>query len=142
MPAFVANRLEEILELTTKDEWNYFQISGNPGDSGTRKLPVNALSQSFWLKRPDFLNTNYWFFQPSAYALNRIKKLNLIPTQFYLDPKNNTQQQLSQMSLALLSERYRKLFFFHVLEDEIFLVPIKMKSILEFRHQLFLFTVI
>ena len=54
-PFFVANRVAEILELTTADEWNYVQSSGNPADAGTGGLSASALLESNWLKGPEFL---------------------------------------------------------------------------------------
>ena len=43
-PVFVANRVAEILELTTVDEWNHVPTADNPADAGTRGLSANA----FW----------------------------------------------------------------------------------------------
>ena len=48
-PVFVANRVAEILELTTTDEWNYVQSCDNPADAGTRGLSATALPNSIWL---------------------------------------------------------------------------------------------
>ena len=56
-PVFVANRVAEILELTTTDEWNYVQSCDNPADAGTGGLSATVLSNSIWLKGPDFLKT-------------------------------------------------------------------------------------
>ena len=52
LPVFVANRVAEILELTTTDEWNYVRLFKNPADAGTRGLSVNALAENPWLKSP------------------------------------------------------------------------------------------
>ena len=42
-PVLVANRVAEILELNTTDEWNYVQSSDNPADAGgTRGLSASA----------------------------------------------------------------------------------------------------
>ena len=49
-PVFVANRVAEILELTTVDEWNHVPTADNPADEGTRGLSANALLDSPWLK--------------------------------------------------------------------------------------------
>ena len=35
-PVFVANRLIEILELTTVEQWNQVPTADNPADAGTR----------------------------------------------------------------------------------------------------------
>ena len=54
-PVFVTNRVAEILELTTADEWNYVKSSENPADAGTRGVSANSLRDSPWLKGPSFL---------------------------------------------------------------------------------------
>ena len=64
-PVFIANRVAEILDLTTADEWNYVQSCDNPADAGTRGLPASALSDSPWLKGPALLFTRDFPFQPS-----------------------------------------------------------------------------
>ena len=56
-PVFVANRVADILELTTVDEWFYVQSADNPADAGTRSLSSTALLESCWLKGPSFLRT-------------------------------------------------------------------------------------
>ena len=43
---FVANRVAEILELTTTDEWNYVQSWDNPADAGSRGISATALPNS------------------------------------------------------------------------------------------------
>ena len=63
-PVFIANRVAEILDLTTSDEWNYVQSCDNPADAGTRGLPASALSDSPWLKGPAHLLTRDFPFQP------------------------------------------------------------------------------
>ena len=45
-PVFVANRVAEILELTTVDEWNHVPTIDNPADAGTRGLSGKALLES------------------------------------------------------------------------------------------------
>ena len=63
-PVFVTNRVSEILELTTADEWNYVKSIDNPGDAGTRGLSANSLRDSPWLKGPSFLRTHDWPLKP------------------------------------------------------------------------------
>ena len=42
-PFFVANRVAEIIKLTTTDEWNYVQSCDNPADAGSRGISATAL---------------------------------------------------------------------------------------------------
>ena len=42
-PIFVANRVSEIFELTTVDQWNYIATSDNPADAGTSGPSADAL---------------------------------------------------------------------------------------------------
>ena len=57
-PTFVANRVCEILELTTVDEWHYVPTAHNPADAGTRGMSATDLLNSCWLTGPDFLKTS------------------------------------------------------------------------------------
>ena len=78
-PVFVANRVTEILELTTVDEWNHVPTADNPADAGTRGLPANALLNSPWLKGPKFLMSSDWPFQPSEEILkSKMKNFDFI----------------------------------------------------------------
>ena len=61
---FATNRVAEILELTTVDEWNYVKSSDNPADARTRGLSANSLGDSPWLEDPSFLRTHDWPFKP------------------------------------------------------------------------------
>ena len=64
-PVFDANRVAEILELTTTDEWYHVQSPDNPADAGTRGLSAKTLLQSSWLNGPEFLKTDERPFKPS-----------------------------------------------------------------------------
>ena len=76
-PVFVANRVAEILELTTVDEWNHVPTIDNPADAGTRGLSAKALLESTWLKSPDFLRTSDWPFKPSDEIMkSKVKKID------------------------------------------------------------------
>ena len=56
-PIFVANRVCEILEHTSVDEWNHVASSDNPADAGTRGMSAEVLQSSSWVRGPDFLRT-------------------------------------------------------------------------------------
>ena len=43
LPVFAANRVGEILESTTVDEWHHVQSGDNPADTGTRGISSEAL---------------------------------------------------------------------------------------------------
>ena len=56
-PVFVANRIAEILDLTTIDQWNHVSTNNNPADIATRRIEIHNLQESSWLKGPTFLLT-------------------------------------------------------------------------------------
>ena len=72
-PVFVTNRVAEILNLTTTDEWNCVKFSENPADAGTRGLSAKTLVESSWLKGPAFLKTSDWPFKPSEPSKFKLK---------------------------------------------------------------------
>ena len=72
-PIFIANRVCEILEHTSVDEWNHVASSDNPADAGTRGMSVEVLQSSSWLRGPDFLRTKQFPLEPSTEVVNNIK---------------------------------------------------------------------
>lgn len=55
-PAIIANRVGEILDTAEPSQWNHCPCALNPGDDGSRGLPVTAItSESRWLNVPVFL---------------------------------------------------------------------------------------
>ena len=72
-PIFVANRVCEILEHTSVDEWNHVASSDNPADAGTRDMSAEVLQSSSWVRGPDFLRTKEFPFEPSIEVVNNIK---------------------------------------------------------------------
>ena len=52
---FVANRIAEILENSTIDEWNFVNGLKNPADIGTRGMTISELNDSDWIKGPQWL---------------------------------------------------------------------------------------
>ena len=72
-PIFVANRVCEILEHTSVDEWNHVASSDNPADAGTRGMSAEVLQSSSWVRGPDFLRTKKFPFEPSIEVVKNIK---------------------------------------------------------------------
>ena len=62
-PVFIANRVSEILELTTIDQWSHVGTTDNPADDVTRGLPIESLNDSAWVKGPAFLKIDQWPFR-------------------------------------------------------------------------------
>ena len=56
-PAFIANRIGEILDSTEPNHWNHCPGQLNPADDGSRGLPVSSItSGSRWVNGPAFLH--------------------------------------------------------------------------------------
>ena len=64
-PVFVANRVAEILESTTIDQWFHVLSGDNPADTGTRAITADYLKQSSWVNGPSFLKIWDWPFNPN-----------------------------------------------------------------------------
>lgn len=52
---FVANRIQQILEASTADQWRYVPSNDNPADHASRGLTVNELKSTEWFSGPAFL---------------------------------------------------------------------------------------
>ena len=65
---FVANRVGEILDHSTVDEWRHVRGALNPADIGTRGMTVSQLLESEWLTGPAWLldPTETWLDESSA----------------------------------------------------------------------------
>ena len=72
-PIFVANRVCEILEHTSVDEWNHVASSDNPADGMTRGMSAEVLQSRKWVRGPDFLRTKEFPFEPSIEVVKNIK---------------------------------------------------------------------
>ena len=68
-PVFVANRVAEILETTTIDQWFTVPTANNPAGAGTRGFAAADLSSCGWVKGPNFLRTSEWPFEPEPSAI-------------------------------------------------------------------------
>ena len=53
---FVANRIQEILEATSIDQWRHVRSENNPADYASRSLTVLDDRLTTWIKGPSFLN--------------------------------------------------------------------------------------
>ena len=72
-PIFVANRVCEILEYTSVDQWNHVATKDNPADAGTRGMSAEVLQQSSWVNGPHFLSNSSFPFVPNKDVINNIK---------------------------------------------------------------------
>ena len=72
-PIFVANRVCEILERTSVDEWNHVASSDNPADAATRGMSAEVLQLSSWVRGPDFLRTKEFPSEPNTDVVKNIK---------------------------------------------------------------------
>ena len=73
LPAFVANRVGEILESTTIDERHHALSDNNPADTATRGISSEALKDSSWVIGPSILRTTDWPFIPDERVINKIR---------------------------------------------------------------------
>ena len=72
-PIFVVNRVCEILEYTSVDQWNHVATKDNPDDAGTRGMSAEVLQLSSWVKGPHFLTHSCLPFVPNKDVINNIK---------------------------------------------------------------------
>ena len=70
---FVANRVCEILEYTSVDQWNHVATKDNPADAGTRGMSAEILQLSSWVESPHFLTNSRFPFVLNKYVINNIK---------------------------------------------------------------------
>ena len=72
-PIFVANRVCELLENTSVDQWNPVATKDNPANNGTRGISAEVLQLSSWVKGPHFLTNSRFPFVPNNDVINNIK---------------------------------------------------------------------
>ena len=72
-PVFVANRVAEILQSTSIDQWFHVLSGDNPADTGTKGITADSLKQSSWVNGPTFLKTSDWPFNPNREVTEKIR---------------------------------------------------------------------
>lgn len=55
---FVANRVQQIQDSTSVEQWRYVETKSNPADDASRGTGVRELLKSRWITGPDFLWKN------------------------------------------------------------------------------------
>ena len=56
---YIENRIAEIRDLTSTNQWNYVKTKDNPADQRTRGLKVTEMTEkSLWLQGPRFLRSS------------------------------------------------------------------------------------
>ena len=71
-PTFVANRIGDILESTTVDQWFHVLSGDNDADTGTRAISAESLKTSSWVNEPSLLKNGEWPFKPSIEVLKKM----------------------------------------------------------------------
>ena len=69
----MANRIGEILQSTTVDQWFHVLSGDNPADTGTRGISAESLKTSSWVNGPSLLKSGEWPFKPSIEVLKKIR---------------------------------------------------------------------
>ena len=66
---FVANRIVEILETSTIDEWRFVNGKLKPADIGSRGMTISELNDSEWINGPAWLKSDgsEWPVQPKVF---------------------------------------------------------------------------
>ena len=72
IPVLVANRVGEILESNTIEEWHQFLSGNNPADTGTRGTSSEALKNSSWVFSSSVLRTTNWMFIPDERVIIKV----------------------------------------------------------------------
>ena len=72
-PIFIANRVCEILEHTSVNEWNHVASCDNQADAGSRGMSAEVLQPSRWVLGQEFLKTKQLPFEPSNEVVRNIK---------------------------------------------------------------------
>ena len=82
----VANRVGEILDESSEDQWRHIKRTMNPEDIGTRGVTVSQLFENEWLIRPAWLKLNPTNWPEQAQIVDEDDiVLTTNPTQSVLD---------------------------------------------------------
>ncbi|KAK3086675.1 hypothetical protein FSP39_021786 [Pinctada imbricata] len=66
---YVDNRVSQIRQSTTADQWTYVPSAENPADIATRSLSPKEMSNSMWLHGPPFIMGNLSTVSPEGFEL-------------------------------------------------------------------------
>ena len=72
-PIIIANRLTEIFETTSAEQWSHVVASDNPAEAGTRGMCSEALACRNLLRGLDFLRKTDFPFIPDTSVLHNIR---------------------------------------------------------------------
>ena len=109
---YVANRIQEILTRTKTEQWHFISGTENPADIASRGLRIEQITNSKWIKGPNFLwETNI------KTQLQSISGINLEISQSHCELKKV--QKLQTMSTATgparMTQRFEKFGSFNKL---------------------------
>ena len=76
-PIFIANRVSEILENTSVDQWNNVATCDNPADACTCGMSAEVLQSSSLARGPDFLRTKQFPYVSNIDVIKNIKLGNV-----------------------------------------------------------------
>ncbi len=102
-PIFVANRVTEILESTSVDQWHHVASSDNPADAGTRGMSALSLKSSSWLVGPAFLKGPEFPFRPPCSRRLKIEENSSVLDETPCLPSNTAS---GRYSCAIRFERF------------------------------------
>ncbi|XP_063711138.1 uncharacterized protein LOC134839491 [Symsagittifera roscoffensis] len=80
-PVLKTNRVAEILESTSIDQWFHVLSGDNPTDTRTRGISANSLKQSSWINGPSFLKTSDRPFNPNREVTEKIRRVGPVYNQ-------------------------------------------------------------
>ena len=103
---FVANRVQQIQENSSFDQWMHVDTKQNPADEGSRGLHPGQLANSKWINGPTFL----W--KDEANSPNSQRETNEIPSLSESDPEVKNVVSLATVIKASFPSLLERLSFF------------------------------